>query len=244
MIPQDEEVKILIVDDEPAVRRALHVGLAASGYTADEVGTGEEAIMYLRRRPTDLVLLDINMPGIGGVEACRRIRALIPRIGIVMITVRDSEDDQVQALESGADDYISKPFRLRELVARLRAVKRRTKVEGVTASRFLQAGEIELDLERRTLRRSGQLVHVSPTEFNLLAFLMERRGIPVDHATLLRAVWGSEYGGELEYLRTYIRALRRKIERDPSKPEYLVTEPWVGYQFRVPPSAPESSPAQ
>jgi two-component system, OmpR family, KDP operon response regulator KdpE len=236
----DEQVRILIVDDEPAVRQALHTGLTANEYAVEEAGTGDEALISLRRHPVDLVLLDINMPGLGGIDVCRRIRGLLPRVGILMITVRDSEDDRVQALEAGADDYISKPFRLRELVARLRAVGRRIKIDVAPAENVLRVGDIEVDLERRTLKKSGQPIHVSPTEFNLLAYLMERPGIQVDHATLLRAVWGPEYGGELEYLRTYIRMLRRKIEADPGKPEYLVTEPWIGYRFRIPSGSAES----
>lgn len=236
----DEQVKILIVDDEPAVRHALSTGLTANGYTVQEAGTGDEALISLRRRPADLVLLDINMPGLGGVDVCRRVRGLLPRVGVLMITVRDSEDDRVQALEAGADDYVNKPFRLRELVARLRAVTRRTKIDVTLAESVLRAGDLEVDLERRTLKKSGESIHVSPTEFNLLAYLMERSGEQVDHATLLRAVWGPEYGGELEYLRTYIRILRRKIEADPAKPQYLVTEPWIGYRFRVPSELAES----
>ena len=224
----------MIVDDEPVVRRALQVGLSGMGYAVEESGTGDDAIIFLRRSAVDLVLLDINMPGMSGVETCRRIRALLPRAGIVMITVRDSEDSKIEALEAGADDYVTKPFHLRELVARLRSVARRTKIEAPQSKQVLRAGDVEIDLERRTLKKAGELVHLSPTEFNLLAYLMERRDVPVTHSTLLRAIWGPEYGRELEYLRTYIRTLRRKIEDNPSRPEYLVTEPWLGYRFRDP----------
>jgi two-component system KDP operon response regulator KdpE len=236
-----ERVRIMVVDDEPVVRRALHMGLEAQGFLVEEAGTGDEALVFLRRSPLDLVLLDINMPGMSGVDACRRIRDLLPRIGILMITVRDSEESKIEALEAGADDYVTKPFHLRELVARLRAVARRTKVEAPQISQVLRAGDVEIDLVRRTLKKSGSPIHVSPTEFNLLAYLMERRDVPVAHSTILQAVWGPEYGGELEYLRTYIRTLRRKIEDDPSQPEYLVTEPWLGYRFRDPTS--EIAPA-
>lgn len=229
-----EQVKIIVVDDEPVVRRALQVGLTATGYTVEESSTGDEALVFLRRCPVDLVLLDINMPGMPGVEACRRIRALLPRAGIVMITVRDSEESKVEALEAGADDYITKPFHLRELVARLRAVARRTRIEVPQPNHVLRAGDVEIDLQRRTLKKAGDAIHLSPTEFNLLAYLMERRDVPVTHSTLLRAIWGPEYGRELEYLRTYIRTLRRKIEDNPARPEYLVTEPWLGYRFRDP----------
>jgi len=229
-----EPVKIIVVDDEPVVRRALQVGLAAKGYIVEESSTGDEAIVFLRRSPVDLALLDINMPGISGVETCRKIRGLLPRVGIVMITVQDSEESKIEALEAGADDYITKPFHLRELVARLQAVARRTRTEAPQRNHVLRAGDVEIDLERRTLKKGGEPIHVSPTEFNLLAYLMERRDVPVTHSTLLQAIWGPEYGGELEYLRTYIRTLRRKIEDNPSRPQYLVTEPWLGYRFRDP----------
>jgi two-component system KDP operon response regulator KdpE len=231
-----EPVKIIVVDDEPVVRRALQVGLTATGYIVEESSTGDDAIIFLRRNPVDLVLLDSNMPGMSGVETCRKIRALLPRAGIIMITVRDSEQSKIEALEAGADDYITKPFHLRELVARLRALARRTKAEAPQPNHLLRAGDVEIDLERRTLKKAGALVHLSPTEFNLLSYLMERRGSPVTHSTLLQAIWGPEYGGELEYLRTYIRTLRRKIEDNPARPEYLVTEPWLGYRFRDPSS--------
>jgi two-component system KDP operon response regulator KdpE len=200
----------------------------------EEARNGEEALGAVRQRAFDLVLLDINMPGIGGVETCKRIRGLMPQTGIVMITVRDSENDKVDALEVGADDYVTKPFRLRELIARLRAVLRRTHGHDATQTTTLIAGELEIDLERRVLRRTGQPVHLAPKEFELLAFLMQNQGVPLTHAKLLRTVWGVEYGNELEYLRSYVKMLRKKIERDPSKPEYILTEPWVGYRFRNP----------
>lgn len=232
--------KILVVDDEPAMRKVLGTSLAASGYAIQEASNGEEAIEALREQPAELVLLDINMPGIGGIEACRRIRGLLPRIGIVMITVRDQEDDKVRALEAGADDYVTKPFRFRELVARMRSVLRRSHNEEAARSGVLRAGALELDLGNRVLRKSGSEVHLSPKEFDLLAFLMSHQGMPVTHARLLRAVWGPEYGGELEYLRTYMKLLRKKIELDASQPEFIVTEPWLGYRFRDPsdPDAP------
>jgi two-component system, OmpR family, KDP operon response regulator KdpE len=240
---ESASLSIMIVDDEPAVRRALHAGLEATGYAVQEASTGDEALVGLRREPVDLVLLDINMPGISGVETCRRIRSLLPRAGILMITVRDSEESKIEALEAGADDYMTKPFRLRELTARLRAVARRTKLEVPEPQSVLRTGELELDLERRILKKAGQAIHVSPTEFKLLAYLMERRDVPLSHSTLLRAIWGPEYGGELEYLRTYIRTIRRKIEDNPAEPEYLVTEPWLGYRFRGPsPPLPATDP--
>ena len=236
MLPQQS--RVLIVDDEPPLRKALRASLTAAGFAVEEARTGDEAVAVAKQHPFDLVLLDINMPGLSGFEACRRIRALAPRTGIVMATVRDAEDDKVRALESGADDYITKPFRLRELIARLRAVLRRTQISD-SAQAVLQAGNLEIDLERRLLRRAGKQVHLSPKEFDLLAYLMRNLDAPVTHVKLLRAVWGPEYGNELEYLRSYVKMLRKKIEDDPARPEYILTEPWVGYRF-CNPSDPDS----
>ena len=233
-----QQSRVLIVDDEPPLRKALRASLAAAGFTVEEARTGDEAVAVAKQHTFDLVLLDVNMPGLTGFEACRRIRTLAPRTGIVMVTVRDAEDDKVRALESGADDYITKPFRLRELIARLRAVLRRTQFDDSTQA-VLQAGNLEIDLERRLLRRAGKQVHLSPKEFDLLAYLMRNLDAPVTHVKLLRAVWGPEYGNELEYLRSYVKMLRKKIEDDPARPEYILTEPWVGYRF-CNPSDPDS----
>jgi two-component system, OmpR family, KDP operon response regulator KdpE len=232
---------ILIVDDDPAFRHGLRASLKTTGYSADTARNAEEALEYIHGRPVDLVLLDINMPGMGGVEACRRIRAAAPLAGIVMLTVRDAEDDMVLALEAGADDYVTKPFRLRELLARMRAVLRRTGSEAAPNNPILRAGNLELEVERRLLRKAGHEVHLSPKEFDLLVFLMEHRNIPLTRARILRTLWGPEYGDEPEYLRSYVKTLRRKIEDDPAKPEYLLTEPWVGYRFRDP-ADPEAVP--
>jgi len=229
-----QPVSVLVVDDEPALRKVIRASLVASGFTVEEVGNGREAVGLVQERPFDLVLLDINMPGIGGVETCEKIRALAPKIGIVMVTVRDEEEDKVRALEAGADDYVTKPFRFRELVARMGAVFRRTHGPPGNGSGVLFAGELKIDLDRRILSKRGEEIHLSPKEFDLMAFLMKNQGAPLTHAKLLRAVWGPEYGNELEYLRSYIRMLRKKIEDDPAKPAYLVTEPWVGYRFRNP----------
>jgi two-component system KDP operon response regulator KdpE len=230
----EQRHSILVVDDETNLRQALRTSLVASGFAVQEARTGEEAVEIVREHSFDLVLLDVNMRGISGVEACRRIRGFSPQMGIVMVTVRDSEDDKVRALEAGADDYITKPFLLRELVARLRAVLRRTHGPNGNVSTLLRAGTLELDLDHHILRRSNEEIHLSPKEFELLAFLMKNRDVPLTHVKLLRTIWGAEYGNELEYLRSYIRMLRKKIEHDPAKPEYILTEPWVGYRFRNP----------
>jgi two-component system KDP operon response regulator KdpE len=235
-------VRVLVVDDEPAMRRGLRTSLRTNGYEVEEARSGEEAVQIASERTAEIVLLDVNMPGMGGVEACRRLRSALPTAGIVMITVRDAEEDTVEALEAGADDYITKPFRLRELLARLSAVMRRGRADNPPPAPVLRAGTLELDPEHRTVRRAGKELHFSPIEFDLLQYLMRHPDIPIEHSKLLRAIWGPEYGHELEYLRTYIRLIRRKIEEDPARPEYIITEPWQGYRFRNP-SNPQPPPA-
>ena len=235
-----ETARLLIVDDEPALRRALLTSLAASGFAVSEARNGEEALAILRQAPADVVLLDINMPGLTGIDVCRKIRSLSAKTGVIMVTVREAEEDKVQALEAGADDFITKPYKLREMVARLHAVLRRLSNPQDAGVNILRAGTLELDLERRLVTKNGVEIHLSPKEFDLLAYLFAHQGAPVLHSKLLHAVWGLEYGGELEYLRSYIKMLRKKIEDDPSRPQFLLTEPWVGYRFRNPsdPSSP------
>jgi len=234
-----QKSSVLVVDDEFALRKALHTSLSVSGFAVAEARNGEEALGNVERHRFDLVLLDVNMPGMSGIDACRRIREMSPHAGIVMVTVRDLEDDKVRALEAGADDYVTKPFRLRELTARIRAVLRRTRREAGPKSEVLQAGDLKIDFERRLLWKGPEKVHLSPTEFDLLAFMMKNAGAPLTHVKLLRSIWGLECSDELEYLRVYVSALRKKIESDPAKPEYILTEPSVGYRFRNP-SDPDS----
>lgn len=227
---------VLIVDDDPALRRALHQTLEALGFDVTEVATGEQALREADCRPFEVVLLDLNMPGMGGVEACRLLRRQSSRLQILMLTVRDAESDRVRALESGADDHVTKPFSVPELVARLGAAVRRARAgsgDAETAGRIV-IGAIELDPVCRSVRKAGAEVHLTPKEFDLLQYLMVHAGRPIPHARLLQAVWGPEYGGELEYLRTFVRQLRRKLEDVPASPEYLITDAWVGYRFRAP----------
>lgn len=239
MTESSRPIHVLVVDDEPALRKVFRTSLATSGFVIEEARSGEEAVDLLPQHPFDLVLLDINMPGIGGVEACREIRALAPKIGILMVTVRDAEHDMVLALEAGADDYVTKPVRFRELVARMRAVLRRLDAGSATEPVVIRVADLEMDQGHHWVRKAGDLVHLTPKEFELLAILMRNRGAPVTHAKLLRAVWGPEYGTELDYLRSFVRTLRKKIEDDPARPRYIVTEPWVGYRF-CDPADPDS----
>jgi two-component system, OmpR family, KDP operon response regulator KdpE len=239
-----DRLNTLVVDDESSFRRVLRTSLATSGFAIEEARSGEEAVAMLAHSAFDLVLLDVNMPGIGGVEACREIRAHMPKIGIVMVTVQDAESEIVKALEAGADDYVTKPIRFRELVARLRAVIRRLRIDDASEPTLLQAGDLELDINRHLLYRQGEIVHLTPTEFELLALLMRNHGVPVTHAKLLRSVWGPEYGTELDYLRSFVKTLRQKVEDDPAKPKYIVTEPWVGYRFCNPLDTSPAAPGE
>lgn len=229
-MPKDS-ISALLVDDEASFRRALRTSLSAIGYATDEARNGQEALEILHRRSFDLILLDINMPGIGGVQTCREIRDQMLDVGVVMVSVRDGESDLVQALDAGADDYITKPVRFRELLARMGAVLRRIRPEDNSEPEVFRVGELELDMRRHVLRRNGEPVHLTPTEFHLLALLMENQGFPVTHVKLLRSVWGPEYSSELDYLRSFVKALRKKIEPNPSEPQYIITEPWVGYRL-------------
>jgi two-component system KDP operon response regulator KdpE len=225
---------ILIVDDDPKFRRALHSTLHTLGFEIMESWNGEEAIKEVKNRRFDVVLLDINMPGMGGVETCRALRRFSPGLQILILTVRESEDDKIEALDAGADDYITKPFSIPELVARLKAAVRRARTGPPETNKAIVVGNIELDPERRTVRKKQEFLHLTPKQFDLLHYLMAHAGLPITHARLLHAVWGPEYGHELEYLRTYIHQLREKLEDDPASPQYLLTEAWLGYRFSEP----------
>jgi two-component system KDP operon response regulator KdpE len=222
------------VDDEASIRHALRSTLDASGFDVAEAATGEEALALLRDHRYDALLLDMNMPGMGGMKACGEIRRMVPALPILMLTVRDNPEDKVEALDAGADDYVTKPFHVRELIARIRAAIRRAETAPAPSGDFIRVGEIEIIPERREVTKSGSRIRLTPTEFDLLHYLMTHAGKPIAHSHLLSAVWGNEYGGELEYLRTFIHQLRKKLEDDPSHPSYLLTETWFGYRFTDP----------
>jgi two-component system KDP operon response regulator KdpE len=229
--PNAGQGTILVVDDDSSTRRALRVTLTGMGFTVVEAARGEEALSLARVTWFDAVLLDVDMPGMGGVEACRWIRRAVARLPILMLTVMDSEDDKVLALDAGADDYITKPFQVRELTARLRSAVRRRNAQDTSRDSTIRHGQLELDPVKYRVLKSGHAIHLTPKEFEVLHDLMMHAGEPIPHARLLKSVWGPEYGNELEYLRTFIRQLRKKIEDDPKNPQYLLTDAYVGYRF-------------
>ena len=222
--------KILVVDDEPQIRRIMRTTMTSQGYEVHDARSGEEALEAVRDQRFDLILLDANMPGIGGLEACRSIRAS-SEAAIIMLTVRSAEADKVAALDAGADDYVTKPFSMPELLARIRAALRRIPVTGDSA--MIQAGDLEIQPAARIVKVSGREVRLTPKEFDLLHYLAINPNVTIAHTKLLQAVWGPDYGDEVEYLRTFINQLRKKIEKDPAHPKHIITEPWVGYKFQL-----------
>ena len=209
-------IRILLVDDESAIRRALRPPLVELGFQVAEASRGEEALQLMRAGAFDVVLLDVNMPGIGGIETLRRMRALAPRLPILMLTVRDAEEEKVEALELGADDYVTKPFSTRELIARIRTTVRRVQAPARAEDAPIEIGEIRLEPVKRTVTKRGQALHLTRKEFDILHCLMSRAGRVITYARLLTAVWGADCREEVEYLRTFVRQLRKKIEDDPS----------------------------
>jgi two-component system KDP operon response regulator KdpE len=223
--------RVLVVDDESAVRKVIGITLRAVGFEVVESARGEEAVSLLGMSKFDAILLDINMPGIGGIAVCKAIRRVAPEVPILMLTVRNSEDDKVEALDAGADDYVTKPFQIRELVARVNAVVRRAQKPVIVDSK-ITISDVSLCSERRVFTKREQPVHLTRTQFDIVELLMRSPGKPVTHKKLLSTVWGAEYRDHVEYLRTYMRQLRKIIEDDPAHPQYLLTVPYVGYRFR------------
>jgi two-component system, OmpR family, KDP operon response regulator KdpE len=230
----ESQGRLMIVEDDSALRRSLRTTLGVLGFEVTEAGNGEEALSRLRPVDCEAVLLDINMPGIGGIETCRRIRHISTRLPILMLTVRDSEDDKVEALEAGADDYVTKPFQTRELTARIRAAIRRFRAPERPAELPIIIGKIMLDPVRRRVERAGIEVHLTPREFDALHFLMTHAGRPVTHARLLALLRGPGFGNERAYLRVLVGQLRKKLEEDAADPAYLLTDSYIGYRFREP----------
>jgi two-component system, OmpR family, KDP operon response regulator KdpE len=221
--------RILVVDDEPQIRRIMRTTLTSAGYEVEDAKTGEEALSKLREYRPDLVVLDMNMPGMGGLETCRAIRA-DPNVAIVVLTVHNTEAAKVEALDAGADDFVTKPFSTPELLARIRAVLRRVPVAQSMPQR-LRVGDLTIDFAARSVTRGTVSSHLTPKELDILRYLTQHANEAVSHRELLQVVWGPDYGDQVEYLRAFIKSLRKKIELNPENPQHIATEPWVGYRF-------------
>jgi len=229
----EHRARILVVDDEADLRRALEVNLSARGYLVEVVGTGEHAVEAVARELPDLVVLDLGLPGMSGVDVIGAIRAWNP-VPIVVLSARESESDKVAALDAGADDYVTKPFGIDELLARIRAALRRVSAP-VTADQVVEAPGFTVDLVARQVIRDGVEVRLTPTEWHMVEVLARHHGRLVPQRQLLQEVWGPEYGEESNYLRVYMAQIRRKLEVDPASPRALITEPGRGYRLVVSP---------
>ena len=225
--------RILVVDDEPQMRRALRSTLSALGFVVADAESGEAAIDKVREEKFDLILLDINMPGLSGLETCRAIRSRSD-VSIIMLTVRDRSLDKIEALDAGADGYVTKPFDVNELLARIRATLRRAPASVLGQSDILRLDDVEINFRDRQVKVNGRTMRLTPTEQDLLNYFVTHPNTVLPHDRVLQAVWGPDYGDEVEYLRVFINQLRKKIEPNPAKPKYLLTEPWVGYRFQLP----------
>ena len=223
---------MLVVDDEPQIRRSLRVTLRANGYDVEEAATGEEALDLASVSAPLLVILDLTLPDTDGVEVTRRLREWT-HVPIVILSVRGDDEAKVRALDAGADDYLTKPFSVPELLARMRVALRHSAANSEAASGLLVSGDVEIDLTRRVVRRSGSEVHLTPTEYGLLRFLAQHAERVVTHGQLLRSVLGPSYEDAIGGLRVYITNLRKKLEVDPSEPRLIVTEPGVGYRLKL-----------
>ena len=226
----DEKRNILVVDDEPQITRVLKTALTSLGYGTRVAGDGDEAVQIMKEWSPDLVITDLSMPNMDGLALCRHIRAQ-SRIPIIVLSVRGEEHTKVEALDSGADDYVTKPFNMKELLARVRAALRRASVPEQPEAAVIETGDFRIDVEARNIRVRDREVHLTPKEFSLLVYLARHAGKVVTHRNLLAAVWGENSVQQPEYLRVFVGHLRKKIEADESEPRYIVTEPWVGYRF-------------
>jgi two-component system KDP operon response regulator KdpE len=224
--------RILIVDDEPQIRRVLRATLCAAGYVVSDARCGEEGMEALRTGKFDLIVLDVNLPGISGIQTCREIRERSD-VPVVMLTVRNSAKDTVAALDAGADDYITKPFSIKVLLARVRASLRRSPLAPESRVDLVRFGNVEIRVGARRVTVDGKDVRLTPKEFDLLRFLVSNPDVALPHERILQAVWGPDYGSEVEYLRVFIKQLRKKIEPSPGSPRYILTEHWLGYRFRM-----------
>ena len=228
--PDANQPLVLVIEDEPQMLRFLRPALQGHGYRMVEASTGRDGLTQASTRSPDVVLLDLGLPDIDGLEVTRRLREWT-QVPIIVISARGREDDKVAALDVGADDYVTKPFGVRELLARLRVALRHTARSGGTDSARLTLGPLDIDFEKRRVSRDGALVHLTPIEYRLLTELARNAGTVLTHSHLLRQVWGPGYAQQSHYLRVYMAQLRRKLEADPARPRFLVTEAGVGYRF-------------
>ena len=226
----DDQAVILVVDDEPAIRRTLHINLVGHGYTVITAATGREAVAMADAQHPSLIVLDLGLPDFSGLEVIRRVRA-ISQVPIIILSVRGSERDKVAALDTGADDYLTKPFGAGELLARIRVALRHASRTPADQPVVFRSADLEVNLERRLVKVGGAEAHLTPTEFALLAALVRSPGKVMTDDMLLRSVWGPQYGEETHYLHVYVARLRKKLEADPQRPRYIVTEPGVGYRL-------------
>jgi two-component system KDP operon response regulator KdpE len=225
--------RVLILDDEAQIRRVLRTTLVASGFVVREARSGEEALETIREEMPDLLIVDINLPGMSGFEVCREIRESC-EVPIIMLSVRNNERDKVRALDAGADDYVVKPFGIQELLARIRANLRRHAPGADELPLTFESQDLTINFAQRKVVARGHQARLTPKEFELLHYFVTHPNKALPHRELLQAVWGPDYGDQVEYLRVFINQLRKKIEPQPSKPRYLLTEPWVGYRLSMP----------
>jgi two-component system KDP operon response regulator KdpE len=225
-----EKQRVLVVDDEQQILLVLRSGLAKHGYDVRVAAEGESALELFRLWTPNLVVTDLSMPNMGGLELCRHLRA-VSDVPIIVLSVKGEEAVKIEALDAGADDYVMKPFGMGELLARVRATLRRSPAHDGEALNTVEEGDFRIDLEARNVNVRGQEVHLSPKEFDLLVHFLRHPGKVLTHRALLSAIWGGNYVEQTEYLRVFIRHLRKKIEQDPAKPRHILTEPWIGYRF-------------
>jgi two-component system, OmpR family, KDP operon response regulator KdpE len=220
---------ILVVDDEPQITRVLRTSLSAQGYDIRVANSGEMALEIMKDWSPNLIITDLSMPSVDGIQLCRRVR-VSSQIPIIVLSVREKEQQKVEALDAGADDYVTKPFGMNELLARVRANLRRTPTDGEEDS-VIDIGDFNIDITAHKVTVRRKEVRLTPKEFDLLVFLARRPGKVVNHRTLLGAIWGGQSTEQVEYLRVFVGQLRKKLEPDAASPRYIVTEPWVGYRF-------------
>ncbi|HEX8235013.1 MAG TPA: response regulator transcription factor [Abditibacteriaceae bacterium] len=225
-------MNVLVIDDEPQIRRALRIGLERNGYVVVLAATGEEGLDMAATQPPDIVILDLAMPGLEGLEVCRQL-CTWSKAPIIVLSVRENEKDKIDALDAGADDYLTKPFSLEELLARMRAVFRRVRHDAEAETSLFSGGDLVVDFARRRVTLAGQEVHLTPTEYELLKFMAQHPDRVLTHRHLLSKIWGNDYADDVHTLRVHIANLRDKIEPDPARPRFLHTEPRIGYRFRV-----------